>query len=236
MAEELICRCAKRFPSGFALDVDCRIPLHASSGGPNISVLFGPSGAGKTTLLRLIAGLEEPDTGSICFRGQDWHRGLPPQKRRVGFVFQDYALFPHLTVQANVAFGAPERARVAELMRAFALEELRARYPRQLSRGQQQRVALARALAAAPALLLLDEPLSALDAASRARTRDELRRTVQTAGAPCILVTHDRAEALALGHSMLVMIDGAIRQSGSVAEVFASPIDAAVKESLGTGA
>jgi molybdate transport system ATP-binding protein len=231
MAGELICRCRKRFASGFTIDADWAIPLEAAP----VTVLFGPSGSGKTTLLRLIAGLERPDNGSIVFRGQEWFgaRSLEPQQRRAGFLFQDYALFPHLTAEANVGFGARDAARAERLIRAFELDKLRAHFPRQLSGGQQQRVALARALAADPALLLLDEPLSALDAASRARTRQDLRRMLLESGVASIVVTHDRAEAIALGDWIAVMIDGAIRQTGPVAEVFRRPADPRVAESLG---
>jgi molybdate transport system ATP-binding protein len=231
MASELICRCRKQLDGGFALDVDCRIPLDAAP----VTVLFGPSGAGKTTLLRLIAGLERPDSGAISFRGKEWFgaRSLAPQQRRAGFLFQDYALFPHLNAGENVAFGARSAASVERLMHAFDLRELRARFPRELSGGQQQRVALARALAAEPAMLLLDEPLSALDARSRSRTRHDLRRMLIDSKVPSIVVTHDRAEAIALGDWIAVMIDGAIRQLGPVSEVFRKPADPQVAESLG---
>jgi molybdate transport system ATP-binding protein len=231
MAGELICRCRKRFAAGFEIDTDWRIPLDDAP----VTVLFGPSGAGKTTLLRLIAGLEQPDSGSISFRGEIWFgaRSLAPQKRRAGFLFQDYALFPHLTAQQNVAFAATDSARAEQLIQAFQLNDLRRQFPRQLSGGQQQRVALARALAAGPALLLLDEPLSALDAASRARTRQELRRMLLESAVPSIVVTHDRAEAIALGDWIAVMIAGAIRQSGPVREVFRRPADPEVAAALG---
>jgi len=233
MADELICRCRKRLPSGFALDAELRIPLDDS----RVTVLFGPSAAGKTTLLRLLAGLDRPDSGAIAFRGRPWYSSelgvcLAPQQRRTGFLFQDYALFPHLTVAANVAFAAPpDRAR--KFIDAFGLAPLSHRLPRALSGGQQQRVALARALAASPELLLLDEPLSALDAASRLRTRQELRRMLVASGVPAILVTHDRSEAIALGDWMAVMVDGRIRQAGPVQEVFRSPADRHVAESVG---
>ncbi len=235
MAGELILRCRKRFPSGFTIDADCRVPLGGESEAAPVTVLFGPSGSGKTTLLRLIAGLDQPDSGSIHFRGVEWHgaRTLPPQKRRAAFLFQEYGLFPHLTAERNIAVGASSAARAEELTARFGLNELRGLYPRQLSGGQQQRVALARALASGPALLLLDEPLSALDARARVSTRQELRRVLRESEVPSILVTHDRAEAIALGDWLLVTIDGAIRQSGPVAEVFRRPADAGVAESLG---
>ncbi len=228
MASQLICAVRKRFDSGFILEADLKIPLDEAP----VTVLFGPSGAGKTTLLRLIAGLEEPDEGVIQFRGEDWRR-LSPQKRRAAFLFQEYALFPHLTAEANVKFGARDSALAERLIERFELAPLRAQLPRQLSGGQQQRVALARALAANPALLLLDEPLSALDAPSRARTRHELRRMLLESGVPALVVTHDRAEAIALGDWIAVIVDGSVRQAGPVAEVFRKPADARVAESLG---
>jgi len=231
MADELICRCRKRFTAAFQIDADLCIPLDAAP----VTVLFGPSGAGKTTLLRLIAGLERPDSGSILFRGREWFGAacLEPQARRASFLFQDYALFPHLTVAGNVAFGSRSREKTAQIVEAFGLSELSGRLPRALSGGQQQRVALARALAADPALLLLDEPLSALDAATRVRMRQELRRALLASSVPALVVTHDRTEAIALGDWIAVMVDGAIRQTGPVQEVFRKPADPQVAESLG---
>jgi molybdate transport system ATP-binding protein len=233
MAGELTCLCRKRLASGFELDAELRIPLADAP----VTVLFGPSGSGKTTLLRLLAGLERPDEGRIGLGDATWcdtARGtcLPPQQRRAGFLFQDYALFPHLTVAQNVAYAAgPEAAR--KLLDTFGLAEFAGRRPGALSGGQQQRVALARALAARPALLLLDEPLSALDALTRLRVRHDLRRLLLDGGVPAIIVTHDRMEAIALGDWMAVMIEGRIRQSGPVQEVFRRPADARVAESVG---
>ncbi len=233
MADLLSCECQARLSSGFELDASLRIP----AGPAPVTVLFGPSGAGKTTLLRILAGLDRPAAGFIQFRGKPWYdaaRGicLPPQQRRSGFLFQDYALFPHLTVAANVAFAArPGRAR--ELLEAFDLAGLATRLPRAISGGQQQRVALARALAAEPALLLLDEPLSALDAATRLRTRHQLRRMLLMGGVPAIIVTHDRMEAVSLGDWIAVMAEGRVRQTGAVHEVFRRPADARVAESVG---
>ncbi len=228
MAGELICRCALRI-----VDAELRLPLDQA----HVTVLFGPSGAGKTTLLRLLAGLERPASGQIEFRGETWFDSgrailLPPQQRRAGFLFQEYALFPHLTVLENVAY-ASNLARAAELLQRFGLADLADRKPRAISGGQQQRVAVARALAAEPSLLLLDEPLSALDAATRLRTRHELRRILLDSGIPSIVVTHDRAEAIALGDWMAVMVEGRIRQSGPVQEVFRRPADALVAQSVG---
>ena len=229
----LVCDCRKTLGSGFALDAQLSIPLDRSG----VTVLFGPSGSGKTTLLRLLAGLERPDSGSIVFRGSTWHDSaraihLPPQARRAGFLFQEYALFPHLTVAQNVAYAAPH-VTAQGLMDAFGLAALADRLPREISGGQQQRTALARALAAGPQLLLLDEPLSALDAATRTRMRYELRRLLLTGGVPCIVVTHDRMEAMALGDWMAVMVDGRIRQIGPAREVFRRPADRQVAESVG---
>lgn len=234
MASEVRCACRKRLASGFTIEADLRIPLDRA----RVTVLFGPSGSGKTTLLRLLAGLEQPDEGIIEFGDRTWFdssRGLslPPQQRRAGFVFQDYALFPHLTVQRNVAFAASHPQKAADWLARFGLSALGARLPRTLSGGEQQRVALARALAADPALLLLDEPLSALDAATRTRLRHDLRRTLVEGGVPSIIVTHDRIEALALGDWMAVLIDGETRQAGPVSEVFRQPSDVRVAESVG---
>src|ERR1019366_1020289 len=233
MADQLICQCRKRLSKVFEVEADLRIPLDRAP----VTVLFGPSGSGKTTLLRMIAGLERPDAGSIVFGERAWFDAaraihLPPQKRRAGFLFQDYALFPHLTVLQNVAYNA-SRETARQLLDTFGLAEFAASKPRAISGGQQQRVALARALAAQPALLLLDEPLSALDAATRSRTRYELRRMLLTGGVPSIVVTHDRMEAVALGDWMAVMVDGRIRQTGPVQEVFRRPADPQVAESVG---
>ena len=225
--------CRKRLPGGFQLDASLRIPL----GEAPVTVLFGPSGAGKTTLLRLVAGLDRPDQGIIAMGSATWFdsaRGIdvPPQRRRAAFLFQEYALFPHLTVARNVAYAARPSDGAALLAR-FGLADLARRSPAALSGGQQQRVALVRALAANPALLLLDEPLSALDAPTRARTRQELRRLLVESGVRSLVVTHDRTEAIALGDWMAVVIDGRIRQMGPVQEVFRHPADAQVAECAG---
>ena len=233
MAGELICECRRRLASGFELDAELRIDLSESP----VTVLFGPSGSGKTTLLRLLAGLDRPDRGRIAFHDAVWFDraagiALEPQKRKAVFLFQDYALFPHLSVVENVAFASSRKTAV-ELLARFGLSELADRLPAAISGGQQQRVALARALAASPALLLLDEPLSALDAATRLRTRHELRRMLVESGVPSIVVTHDRNEAIALGDSMAVIVGGRIRQTGAVREVFRRPADAEVAASAG---
>jgi molybdate transport system ATP-binding protein len=233
MAGELICACRTRLDSGFELDAQLRIPFDQSP----VTVLFGPSGSGKTTLLRMLAGLDRPAAGTIAFRGEPWFDHsrslcLPPQKRRAGFLFQEYALFPHLTVARNIAFAArPGKGR--EYLNAFGLADLATRLPRSISGGQRQRVALARALAAEPALLLLDEPLSSLDASTRLRTRHQLRDMLLTAGVPSIIVTHDRMEAVALGDWMAVMVGGRILQTGPVREVFRHPANGQVAECVG---
>jgi molybdate transport system ATP-binding protein len=233
MADELSCVCRTRLGTAFELDASLRLPLDRAP----ITVLFGPSGAGKTTVLRMLAGLDRPLQGAIAFRGQTWFdaaRGifLAPQKRRAGYLAQDYALFPHLTVAANIAYAArPGKGR--EYLQAFGLADLAARHPRAISSGQRQRVALARALAAEPALLLLDEPLSALDAAARTRTGQQLRQMLLASGVPCIAVTHDRMEAVALGDWIAVIAAGRVRQCGPVQEVFRRPADAQVAESVG---
>jgi molybdate transport system ATP-binding protein len=233
VAGDLTCRCRKRLAQGFTVEADFAIPLDRAP----VTVLFGPSGAGKTTLLRLLAGLEKPDAGEIVFRGRTWFDSsagvcLAPGRRRAGFVFQDYALFPHLTVAQNVKFGATGHA-CDGVLRQFGLVEFADRLPRQLSGGQQQRLALARAVAAKPELLLLDEPLSALDLNSRVKLRHELRRMLLDAAVPSLVVTHDRTEAMVLGDFMAVMVDGRLRQFGPVEEVFRRPADREIAAAVG---
>src|SRR6187455_931149 len=176
---------------------------------------LGPSGCGKTTLLRIIAGLETQSAGTIEQAGRDISR-LPPAERDYGIVFQSYALFPNLSVADNVAYGlvnrkrpaAEVRARVAELVRLVGLPGSEAKFPAQLSGGQQQRIALARAIATSPGLLLLDEPLSALDALERVRLRQEIRSLQRKLGVTTIMVTHDQEEALAVADRIVVMNEG----------------------------
>lgn len=208
--------------------------------GAGVTVLFGPSGCGKTTVLRCLAGLTPLSRGRITHGDECWSDAaagicLAPQARDVGMHFQDPALFPWLDVAANVGFGLsrlPAAVRAERVRAALARHEildLSDRKPAALSGGQQQRVALARALARPCRLLLLDEPLSALDAVSRARLRPRLREDLLAAGVPAVVVTHDHAEALALGDSVVVMDRGRVLQTGPVAEVFARPADAVVE-------
>jgi molybdate transport system ATP-binding protein len=231
----------RRFPRGTTIRARAELPLD----GELVTVLFGPSGAGKSTVLRALAGLDRPDEGRIRFGAETWFDAgarafVPPQRRAVGLLFQEYALFPHLRVGANIGYGvrrlgrAARDARVRELAARLGIEPLLDRRPSELSGGQRQRVALARALAPSPRLLLLDEPLSALDAPARAELRGELRRTLESLGVPAVVVTHDRAEALALGDRIVVLIDGSVRQAGRVPEVFAAPADAEVARVVGT--
>lgn len=190
--------------------------------------LLGPSGCGKTTVLRIIAGLEQPDAGQVLLAGRD-ATGWPPERRGVGLVFQSYALFPHLSVGANVAYGLRFRrgvdrvARVEELLSLVGLSGYERRKPHQLSAGQQQRVALARALAPEPGILLLDEPLSALDAALRKELRGELRALLGKLGMTALYVTHDQEEALALADRVAVMREGRLEQVAPPAELYARP-------------
>ncbi len=192
--------------------------------------LLGPSGCGKTTLLRCIAGFEHPDAGSIHLGGQPLD-GLPPPKRPVNTVFQSYAVFPHMTLAENVAFAlemqrrpkAEITARVEEMLALVRLQGLGGRKPSQLSGGQQQRVALARALAATPKLLLLDEPLSALDLKLRTEMRLELKRLQAETGITFVFVTHDQHEALTMSDRIAVMRDGKVLQVGTPAEIYERP-------------
>lgn len=236
MADALIARFTKRFRGRFQDGAVIRAELSQPARGHSVTVLFGPSGCGKTTVLRCLAGLERPEEGTIRFGNETWfdaERGicLVPQQRGIGFVFQDYALFPHLTVRGNIGFGLPAGTRDAdlnEMLQRFGLLEVAQQRPRQLSGGQQQRVALARALMHRPRLLLLDEPLSALDATMREELRGELHQFLSACEIPVLLVTHDRDEALALGNELVVMSGGRVRQSGPVLDVFNRPVDAEV--------
>src|SRR5213594_843748 len=202
--------------------------------------LLGPSGCGKTTTLRLIAGFERPDEGQILLDGVDMAQ-TPPHKRNVNTVFQNYALFPHLTVADNVAFGlrykdvskADAKKRVGEALSLVRLEGLEKRRPSQLSGGQQQRVALARALILNPAVLLLDEPLGALDAKLRKALQLELKALQEEVGITFVYVTHDQEEALTMSDRLAVMSNGRVEQIGTPSEVYEEPGTAYVADFLG---
>jgi molybdate transport system ATP-binding protein len=220
---ELIADIRKSFDSGFRVEAQLRV-----SGEAPIVILFGASGGGKTTVLRCIAGLESLDGGRIQVDGNDW-TSMPPQRRPIGYVFQEYALFPHLDANANIGYGirrlgAVERKnRMERVSSMLQISDLLKQYPAQLSGGQQQRVALARALVREPRLLLLDEPFSALDAATRDQVRSELAGVLRSLKIPTIIVTHDWVDALALGDEMIVMSRGHILQTGSPQEVLTKP-------------
>ena len=222
---------------GFSLDVEW-------SAGDGVAVLFGPSGAGKSLSLQCLAGLVRPDAGRIVVDGRVLFDGaagvdVPPQRRRVGYVFQGYALFPHLTVRQNVGFGLrdlsrPERARrVNEVLAQLGLEAHADRPPRELSGGQRQRVALGRALATDPELLLLDEPLSALDLPLRQALRDELRRILAGWGKAAVLVTHDLTEAYRLGDRIVVYEEGRVIQAAPRSELLWQPSSRSVARIMG---
>lgn len=190
--------------------------------------LVGPSGAGKTTVLRAVSGLIRPQSGRINSNGSVWfdaeHRiSLPPDQRPVGFVFQDYALFPHMTVRQNIEYG--RRHKADEYLDRFAIGHLERDHPRDLSGGERQRVALARALARDPEVLLLDEPLSALDAHTKADVRTELQQLLAGLDIPVLLVTHDFEDAAALADQVGVLVEGALRQTGTPGELVAQPSD-----------
>lgn len=221
------------------VDAQVSVPLDPAK----VTVLFGPSGSGKTTILRAIAGLDGASGSRIVFDGEEWDDGqrlrVPTRDRRVGLLFQDHALFPHMSVAENVAYGLigmsrAERAeRVQQSLEATAAEHLIDRMVNSLSGGEAQRVALARAIAPKPRLLLLDEPLSALDAPMRSRLRGEIRRILTDQGIPAIVVTHDRTEALALADHAVVLIEGRVVESGPVLEVFDRPKDSRVVDVVG---
>jgi len=208
--------------------------------GEFISFL-GPSGCGKTTVLRMVAGFETPTSGAICIDGRDVS-GLAANRRNIGMVFQAYALFPNLTVEQNVGFGlrikgegkADIRTRVGEMLEMVGLPNLGERYPFQLSGGQQQRVALARALAIRPQVLLLDEPLSALDAKIRTSLREEIRRIQRELGITTIFVTHDQEEALSMSDRVVVMHQGIADQVGTPFEIYNRPATRFVAQFVGT--
>jgi len=230
--------CAKTFADGTrALE-----PLSLDIAAGETVVLLGPSGCGKTTTLRIIAGLESPDTGGrVLFDSEDV-TAQPIEDRGVGMVFQNYALFPNMTVEQNVGYGLRVRKasrkdreeRVAEMLALVDLTELGERRVDQLSGGQKQRVALARALAARPRLLLLDEPLTALDAKLREGLRVEIDRLLRQLGITAVYVTHDQGEAMALGDRIVVMEKGRIAQAGTPQEIYHRPATAFVADFIGT--
>ena len=236
MSARLEVRLVKRLP-GFTLDA-------AWSADGGVAALFGPSGAGKTLTLSCMAGLLRPDSGRIVVDGRvlfDAEAGvdLPPQARRVGYVFQGYALFPHRTAAENVGFGLRDRPRaererrVTEIMARLGLGGFERRYPSELSGGQRQRVALGRALAIDPALLLLDEPLSALDAPLRAALRNDLRAILKDWGTAAVVVTHDFAEAYRLGDRIVVYDAGRVVQAAPRAELLWQPASETVARIMG---
>jgi putative spermidine/putrescine transport system ATP-binding protein len=226
----------KRFGSTTAL---AHLDLELAAG--ELVTLLGPSGCGKTTALRIAAGFEIPDAGSVVVDRIDMSR-TPPNKRNMGMVFQSYSLFPNLNAAGNVAFGlrtagtprAGREKRVKEMLELVQLSDFAGRYPHQLSGGQQQRVALARALAVSPRVLLLDEPLSALDAKVRLLLRDEIRRIQTELGITTLFVTHDQEEALGISDRIGVMSAGRLEQLGSPTEVYRSPASAFVARFVGT--
>ena len=226
---------SKRFGAFTALD---RISLEVSDG--EFVCFLGPSGCGKTTLLRAIAGLDLQTEGRIAQGGRDIS-ALPPSKRDFGIVFQSYALFPNLTVAQNVGYGLPSgrgarvevARRVGELLDMVGLSDQGGKYPGQLSGGQQQRVALARALATSPGLLLLDEPLSALDAKVREHLRQEVRALQRRLGVTTIMVTHDQEEALTMADRIVVMNHGVIEQVGTPSDVYRRPASLFVADFIG---
>jgi putative spermidine/putrescine transport system ATP-binding protein len=225
----------KRFDKSVAVD-----DLSLSIEHGEFVCLLGPSGCGKTTTLRMIAGFETANSGTIELDGMDITR-LPPQKRDIGLVFQSYALFPHKTAAENVGFGLKMRklpradidSQVKKALELVRLGHVADRYPRQMSGGQQQRVALARALAIRPRLLLMDEPLSNLDAKLRDEMREEIRRIQKEVGITAIFVTHDQAEALALADRIAVMSEGRLMQIADPTSIYESPANATVDQFIG---
>jgi molybdate transport system ATP-binding protein len=227
----------KRFPFGerpFTLDVELSTP-------PGITILFGPSGSGKTTLLDCVAGLASPDSGQITVRKQvlfeaNSRINIPVAKRNVGYVLQDLALFPHLTVEQNIEYGlahlphSDRRQRVIAMLREFRVEHLRRHRPAETSGGERQRVALARTLVTDPCVLLLDEPLAALDAATKSKIFDDLRRWNQAHRIPILYVTHGREEVFALGERVLVMDQGRIVAQGTPHDVLRAPLQETVAQ------
>lgn len=240
MAPEMIVDIEKRHDERFVLNAKFRMVCNPAA----VLILFGASGSGKTTLLRCLAGLESPERGRIIFGERTWFdaaskQWVEPQHRQIGYTFQEYALFPTHTVAENIGYGlgalsaSERRRRIEEVTRLLQLEGLEAIKPDRLSGGQQQRVALARAIARQPSLLLLDEPLSALDVPTRVKLRGELRDLLRRLGVPTIVVTHDWEEALALGDEMVVLKDGKVLQQGTPQHIFNLPRDLEVAKIVG---
>lgn len=221
-------------------DVTALGDIHLQIGAGEFFTLLGPSGCGKTSLLQVIGGFQDPTFGSVFIGGRDVTR-VPPHSRPVNTVFQNFALFPHMTVAANIAFGLEmlhwpadrTRVRVAEVLALVGLDGFGGRYPHELSGGQQQRTALARALAPEPRVLLLDEPMSALDLKLRKEMQAELKRLHREAGITFIMVTHDQEEALSLSDRIAVLKDGEIRQVATPEELYHRPADSFVADFIG---
>ena len=235
MAEVRLERITKQYGQHKVVD-----EVHLDVADGEFLVLLGPSGCGKTTTLRMIAGLVTPTSGRVRIGGTDV-TATPVRRRNIGMIFQDYALFPHMTVGENIAFGLTERrqsrkqvgARVRELLELIRLPGYEARYPEQLSGGQQQRIALARALAYSPALLLMDEPLGALDLKLREAMQIELHRLQRELRVTTILVTHDQEEAMSLADRIAIMAEGQVQQVGAPEELYHSPANAFVAQFVG---
>jgi molybdate transport system ATP-binding protein len=225
--------------TGHTLTID--VDIKVSNG---VTVLFGPSGAGKTSILRTIAGIIRPDEGRISLDQKIYFDSaagisLPIQQRKVGYVFQNHVLFPHLTAEENVSYGARSNAglsarnRVQELFSMLGIQKASARYPHELSGGEQQRVALARALATDPLIMLLDEPLSAVDVATRSRLLEEIAAIQQRSGIPFLYVTHNHSEAVRLGNAMIIVDEGKVVQEGAPLEIFNAPQTASAARIVG---
>jgi len=242
MPEITLTGVSKQFPGGVRAVEELTLTIPDGA----FMCLLGPSGCGKTTTLRMIAGLEQPSSGEISVGGRVLDsvaqgRFVPPEKRSMGLVFQSYALWPHLTVEENTEFGltvrgvprAERHARVADVLRLLHIEQVADRYPAQLSGGQQQRVALARMLAVNPQVLLLDEPLSNLDARLRLEMRAELKRIHQELRSTIVFVTHDQLEAMTLGTQLAVMNAGRIQQIGAPMTIYRRPANRFVAEFVG---
>jgi molybdate transport system ATP-binding protein len=235
-------RVKKQLGSGNAHALTIDVTLKVSGG---VTVLFGSSGAGKTSILRAIAGVVTPDEGRISLGERVYYDSsagisLPMQQRRLGYVFQHHTLFPHLTAEQNALYGAKAdskrfaRERVRALFEMLAIRDTAARYPHELSGGEQQRVALARALATDPMLMLMDEPLSAVDVATRSRLLEEISAIQQQSGIPFLYVTHNPSEAVRLGNNMIVIDQGKVVQEGAPLEIFNAPKTAPVARVVGT--